>query len=301
MYISRQYSASYLYSLEPMNVGTPMVECLMSYLGRLALAHNVELTKLAAHTIALHPCKRSLYPKQFAPVPRWWSASFYGTGKTATMIAESLELLTLQKGFKYMTMLTWKEVIHNRMFYCDTKWCPECFDEWSEANKEIYEPLMWYLTSTNACLRHKRKLEYLCPNPKCKKSQSARIDRPGYCYRCGNWLGQKEYKFLQKEHNLTERDEWINRSIGELLEIAPYVIPPTMELVCSIIEENMRKFFQGNKKEFCSVTDMHPISLRAILRRSQKRLPLRALLLLSYYTRTPLLEVMGVSYKDSNE
>ncbi|WP_336991641.1 TniQ family protein [Bacillus toyonensis] len=299
MYISRKCSASYLYSLEPMNVGTPMVECLMSYLGRLALAHNVELTKLTAHIIALHPCKRSLYPKQFVSV--WGNSSFYGTGKTTTMIAESLELLTLQKGFKYMTMLTWKEVIHNRMFSFHKKWCPECFDEWSEVNKVIYEPLMWYLNNTNVCLRHKRKLEYLCPNPKCEKSQSNKIDYPGYCYRCGNWLGQKEYKFLQKEHNLTERDEWINRSIGELLKIAPYVIPPTIELVCSIIEGNTRKFFQGNQKEFCSVTDIHPISLRAILRRSQKRLPLRALLLLSYYTRTPLLELMGVSYKDSNE
>ncbi|WP_255258698.1 TniQ family protein [Bacillus thuringiensis] len=270
-----------------MNVGTPMVECLMSYLGRLALAHNVELTKLAAHIIALHPCKRSLYPKQFASVPRLWSASFYGTGKTATMIAESLELLTLQKGFKYMTMLTWKEVIHNRMFSFDKKWCPECFDEWSEANKEIYEPLMWYLTSTNACLKHKRKLESLCPNPKCKKSKSARIEYPGYCYRCGNWLGQKE-------HNLTERDEWINRSIEELLEIAPYVIPPTRELACSIVEGNLRNFFQGNKKEFCLITDIHPVYLRTILRESL-RLPLRSLLSLSYYTKTPLLELMGLS------
>ncbi|MEB9855549.1 TniQ family protein [Bacillus cereus] len=294
MYISRKCSASYLYSLEPMNVGTPMVECLMSYLGRLALAHNVELTTLAAHTIALHPCKRSLYPKQFVSVPRLWSASFYGTGKTATMIAESLELLTLQKGFKYMTMLTWKEVIHNRMFSFDKKWCPECFDEWSEANKEIYEPLMWYLTSTNACLRHKRKLEYLCPNPKCKKSQSKQIEYPGYCYRCGNWLGQKEYKFLQKEHNLTERDEWINRSIEELLEIAPYVIPPTRELACSIVEGNLRNFFQGNKKEFCLITGIHPVYLRTILRESL-RLPLRSLLSLSYYTKTPLLELMGLS------
>ncbi|MDA2394499.1 hypothetical protein PDN30_16000 [Bacillus cereus] len=71
----------------------------MSYLGRLALAHNVELTTLAAHIIALHPCKRSLYPKQFVPVPVCCSSSFYSTGKTATMIAESLELLTLQKRF----------------------------------------------------------------------------------------------------------------------------------------------------------------------------------------------------------
>ena len=68
-----------------------------------------------------------------------------------------------------------------------------------------------------------------------QKSKSAKIECPGYCYRCGNWLGQKNINF-SKEHNLTERDEWINRSIEELLEIAPYVIPPTMELVCSIIE-----------------------------------------------------------------
>lgn len=46
MYISRQCPASYLYSLEPMNVGTPMVECLMSYLERLALAHSFKLTTL---------------------------------------------------------------------------------------------------------------------------------------------------------------------------------------------------------------------------------------------------------------
>ncbi|WP_257153342.1 hypothetical protein [Bacillus pseudomycoides] len=71
------------------------------------------------------------------------------------------------------------------------------------------------------------------------------------------WLGQKQYKILQKEHNLIEQDEWINRSIGELLKIAPYVIPPTRELVCSIVEGNIRKFFQGNQKEFCLVTGIH--------------------------------------------
>lgn len=103
-----------------------------------------------------------------------------------------------------MTMLTWKDVIHNRVFPFDKKWCPEFFDEWSEANKEIYESLMSYLNSTNVCLRHKRSLEYLCLNSKCKASQCVMIYRQGYCYKCGNWLGQKQYKFLQKEHNLTE-------------------------------------------------------------------------------------------------
>ncbi|MES1054510.1 TniQ family protein [Bacillus thuringiensis] len=189
MDISKKPTASYFYSIKPINIGTPMVECLNSYLKRLAEAHNVKLGTLVSHIISLHPAKCSL-PSKGSQQARFINQAFYySMAKNTSIIAESLELLTSQKGFKYMTMLAWKEVIHSRGLYkFYKKWCPQCLDEWKKNDEEIYEPYIWYLDCATVCLKHKRKLEALCPNPTCRLEQVAIKHSRGYCYACDNWL-----------------------------------------------------------------------------------------------------------------
>ncbi|MCU5520067.1 TniQ family protein [Bacillus cereus] len=309
MDISKKTTVSYFYPIKPINIGTPMVECLNSYLKRLADAHNVKLRTLVSHIIFLHPEKHNLLSKE----PQQGSFinqvsyhgmarnTYYSMAKNTSIIAESLELLTLQKGFKYMTMLTWKEVIHSRELYKSyKKWCPQCLDEWKQDNEEIYEPYIWYLDCATLCLKHKRKLEAFCPNPACKLEQASIKQSRGYCYACDNWLGQRECDVSEKQYEVTQREEWMNKSIGELLQVAPYIVPPTIEEISLMLEQCVTFFFQSDPNLFCQAVGMHPMTLNAIILRKQ-RISLPALLSLSSYTKTPLLKLLNPSYKSSNE
>ncbi|EMA7399014.1 TniQ family protein [Bacillus sp. BS98] len=305
MDISKKPTASYFYSIKPINIGTPMVECLNSYLKRLAEAHNVRLRTLVSHIISLHKEKCSLPSKGF-PQTKFVNHgmagnTYYSMAPNTSIIAESLEPLTLQKGFKYMTMLTWKGVIHSRGLYKSyKKWCPQCLDEWKKDDEEIYEPYIWYLDCATVCLKHKRKLEVLCPNPACKLEQVAIKHSRGYCYACDNWLGQKEYNSSEKQYEITQRDEWMNKSIGELLQVAPYIVPPTIEEISLMLEQCVTFFFQSDPHLFCKEVGIHHMTLNAIILRRQ-RISLPALLSLSAYTKTPLLKLLNLSYKSSNE
>ncbi|WP_267128881.1 hypothetical protein [Cytobacillus dafuensis] len=42
-------------------------------------------------------------------------------------------------------------------------------------------------------------------------------------------VGQREYDFSEKQYEVTQRDEWINKGIGELLQVGPDIVPPTRE------------------------------------------------------------------------
>ncbi|OSY16412.1 hypothetical protein BTJ48_00222 [Bacillus mycoides] len=301
MDISKKPTVSYFYPIKPINIGTPMVECLNSYLKRLADAHNVKLRTLVSHIIFLHPEKRNLLSKEPQQGSFINQTSYYSMAKSTSIIAESLELLTLQKGFKYMTMLTWKEVVYSQNLYnFHKKWCPHCLDEWKKVDEEIYEPFIWYFDCVTVCLKHKRKLEALCPNPKCRREQVAIRQSRGHCYACGNWLGQREYDFSEKQYEITQRDEWINKSIGELLQVAPYIVPPTIEEISLMIEQYVTVLFQSDHRQFCKAAGIHPMTLKAIMLRKQ-RISLQALLSLSLYTKIPLLKLLNLSYKSSNE
>ena len=301
MDISKKPTVSYFYPIKPINIGTPMVECLNSYLKRLADAHNVKLRTLVSHIIFLHPEKRHLLSKEPQLGSFTNQASYYSMAKSTSIIAESLELLTLQKGFKYMTMLTWKNVVYSQDLYnFDKKWCPHCLDEWKKVDEDIYEPFIWYFDCATVCLKHKRKLEVLCPNPKCRRKQAAIRQSRGHCYVCGNWLGQTEYDFSEKQYEITQRDEWINKSIGELLQVAPYIVPPTIEELALMLEQYVTVLFQNDHRQFCKALGIHPMTLKAIMLR-KKRISLQALLSLSLYTNIPLLKLLNLSYKSSND
>ncbi|GMR63531.1 TniQ family protein [Bacillus sp. MN7755] len=301
MDISKKPTVSYFYPIKPINIGTPMVECLNSYLKRLADAHNVKLRTLVSHIIFLHPEKRNLLSKEPQQGSFINQTSYYSMAKSTSIIAESLELLTLQKGFKYMTMLTWKEVVYSQNLYnFYKKWCPHCLDEWKKVGEEIYEPFIWYFDCATVCLKHKRKLEALCPNPKCRREQVAIRQSRGHCYACGNWLGQREYDFLEKQYEITQREEWISKSIGELLQVAPYIVPPTIEEISLMLGQYVTVLFQSDHRQFCKAAGIHPMTLKAIMLRKQ-RISLQALLSLSLYTKIPLLKLLNLSYKSSND
>jgi hypothetical protein len=68
-------------------------------------------------------------------------------------------------------------------------WCGPCLSDWKAKSSEVYYPLSWHVLGVKACARHGIPLEAECPA--CNRSfhPLTAHSRPGYCPRCGHWLG----------------------------------------------------------------------------------------------------------------
>lgn len=258
---------SQLYEVKTIGVGSPYIECLTSYLIRLSEVHKFYPSSLLSYIVA------PVLDKEFLiNSAKRGGNRFYDGARTINTFEQNaidmvtvLESLTGVQHLDQLTLMGLKEVIPSR-----------------------------YL------LKYKRKLEALCPNPKCRREQAAIRQSQGYCYVCGDWLGQREYDFSEKQYEITQRDEWINKSIGELLQVAPYIVPPTIEELALMLEQYVTVLFQSDHRQFCKALGIHPMTLKAIMLR-KKRISLQALLSLSLYTKIPLLKLLNLSYKSSND
>lgn len=87
-------------------------------------------------------------------------------------------------------MLTWSKVFPDRHLLRSLRaWCPYCYQEWRTNAQPIYEPLLWQLQVVNICPSHKLHLIEKCPLCHQTNIPLAWKSQPGYCSKCGIWLG----------------------------------------------------------------------------------------------------------------
>lgn len=218
-------SRSRLYSLEPIGTGTPFAESLSSYLTRLAQEHCLPLKKLIMGEIAsiimgdgyqpemLSKNASLLFPNSDA------KPAINGMRDMTRSLVDALEQLTLCQDLRYLS-LTYKEVIKERGLFRQHKaWCPQCFEQWRQENKTLYEPLIWSFKDVNYCSQHHCQLVDRCPY--CDSQLKAISDRSiiVFCDRCKKWLGS-ESKFITNslESNLLNTRE-IENSIAVIYSL----------------------------------------------------------------------------------
>jgi transcriptional regulator with XRE-family HTH domain len=213
---------SRLYSLVPIGVGTPMVECLTSYINRLAWLYRISPRVLVAEEI-IPQLSKSYY---FQSSPRALSAfchqeaiSVNSFGETAVDWSATIEELTQQAGLQKLTLGEWASGIpFRRLLRVAPVWCPVCYAEWQEKKLPIYQPLIWMLQIVTSCTLHRRRLEEQCNH--CQKRQSILPSKapPGRCTQCGTWLGisvQAAEELEIDEEELVWQD-WVVKTIEEL-------------------------------------------------------------------------------------
>ncbi|WOA63260.1 TniQ family protein [Bacillus mycoides] len=276
---------SEFYALEPIGIGTDRVEGLVSYLRRLANAHNVTLHALVSYIIKLHP------NQLIHPTPMYYPILRNGMSKTMGLVVESLEELGLISNPKNMTMLPWENVMsYSKLFTSEKKWCPICLEEWKNNGIKCYEPLVWGINLLNICSQHNVKLHQFCSNVECRASQSSRHEKLPieYCQICNQWLGinkNLELKFVNKD--IEEWNVWVADNLGEMvIKISNLKIPKNNQ-VYGIIDKWIQDFFQGDRRRFCYEINIDNNRLQQI-ERGKYRLSLNSLLLLSYRTKLKL-------------
>jgi hypothetical protein len=248
-------SRSRLYQLEPLGIGTPLVESLTGYTSRLAEAHCVVPKVLISRELV------SLIPKTYRTTNifemRSLTGALNGIGTMAFDLAKTVELMTLRSDLRFLTLLTWADIFPQRKLLRSRRaWCPYCYEEWySSKDQLIYEPLIWFFEAVTVCHRHSQFLCQQCPYCKRNLPPLASYSRPGYCPYCLEWLGiTANYPFsnnppLREEEIMWQA--WVINALGELLAVSPHLSePPQREIVAQAFRKYVQQFTEGNTAAF---------------------------------------------------
>jgi len=214
---------SYFYALEPIGIGTPYSESMTSYIERLAKAHCTN-----GKSVIQECANRSKRPIYLLSNSKLISNSYFyayatinSTKNWVKSLTQTLGYLTCQNNLQFLTMLPWANVISARNLVKKQKaWCPLCYEMWRQTNQPIYEPLIWAVQVVKICSRHQIFLTDRCPNEKCQKKQLFLNSKfgLGFCYKCGNWLGEN------KAPTKINQDSWeviAEKTTKELVAHAP--------------------------------------------------------------------------------
>ena len=250
---------SRLFHLEPLGIGTPETESLTGYVARLAEAHGVATRQLVIHEILpLLDRPHLATTLDQSLLSAFWrneTRALNGTRTLAQSLVRALEHLTGRRDLLFLTMLPWAEVLPAYHLQRPSRaWCPACYETWRQAGQPVCEPLIWTLRSVTACPRHRRRLRSICPYPDCDRPSpilGAR-SRPGYCARCGRWLGCTQDGNLVVDEALPEdalqAQTWIVHAVGELLAAAPNLATfPRREQLTRTLAASVEQVAGGNR------------------------------------------------------
>lgn len=245
---------SRLYGIEPVGVGTPMVESLTSYVIRVAMAHCVRVGTLVATEIAPVINKRYLTQRKSGTIsPHFCSVAgmMNSYGITATDWVNAMRTLTMRQEVQFLAMMGWNELFAKNFVRSRRAWCPGCYEEWRQEGKPIYDPLMWSLRVVTACPIHKRLLRDKCALCKEQLLYLSTNVRPGYCPGCEHWLGVSLAD--SPDENEIPSDEqlkwqsWVVKHLGTLFTALPQLPSlPKKEIVANLISLCVKQLTRGD-------------------------------------------------------
>ena len=229
---------SRLHSLQPQGSGTALIECLTSYVSRLAVSHCVSPAALLSSTIAPLIGKK-YWLQSDARQRRRASAlsnsyniharAINGIGVIASDWVRALQTLTLRNDLAQLTMLEWESVFsHRNLLRAARAWCPACYDNWASIKQPIYEPLLWAFRDVEVCVFHQRRLQVSCPNCNRALQWLSRSSTPGHCEKCHAWLGTRadtESRFLTTEE--LQWQGWLVANLQDIITARDYLPTPT--------------------------------------------------------------------------
>ncbi len=297
---------SRLHNLEPVGLGTSQVECLTSYITRLAESHSV--TARSLYRYELYPLVQNLRTGGECRESNVTGARLIydmrianGDGSWAKAWVRAVESYTLRGDLRLLTTLPWGSDFAREKLREHPAWCPDCYDEWWKGGKVIYTPLAWMLKVVNVCTAHQRLLEEVCLHCHRRPHIFAPRALSGCCSRCNNWLGADKgadgavtfispEEFSRQTWNSTIACEWVAFAQG-------LRVPPTKEGITGAITDLINQVTGGNGKRFAHIIGVRPETVYTWLRNwSAPQLDLLLKICSNFgLTLTELLAVQNVS------
>lgn len=225
-----RFRRSLLYSLEPIGVGTAFVESLSGYVARLAEAHSVSVGDLVGVLSAVPNLKGALLPaaakadRRGGHGFRVCSYTVNGVTDRAITWVHALEVATSRHGLQYLTLVPFRRALPDHLFHRYRAWCSLCYEHWRLNGQTVYEPLLWAIKTSSHCPVHQRPLRHDCPHCGRLLNPLGVFAQPGYCERCGSWLGSLHAEW-NKPQFADEEQTWSCTQIGSLLAMLPSIDP----------------------------------------------------------------------------
>ncbi len=225
---------SQLYSLQPVGVGTGMVESLTGYVARLAEAHSVSVGDLVGRVLSdlSNPMGEIVTPAARAVRIgghgfRACSYAINGVTDRAVKWVDALEAATTRRDLRCLTLLPFRHALPDHLFRRRRAWCALCFEHWRANGQIVYEPLLWAIEVSSHCPVHARPLDGICRHCARSLSPLGVFSRPGYCELCDGWLGASDTDSKQALPGsaTAEEDVWSSTQVGGLLAMLPSVDP----------------------------------------------------------------------------
>lgn len=221
---------SRLYSLEPIGIGTPFVESLTGYTARLAEAHSLSVGDLVGRILSGVSDPKAPIITAAAKALRLgghgfraFSYAVNGVTDRAETWAQALEAATARRDLHYLTLLPFRHILPRELFHRHRAWCSVCYDQWRADGQVIYEPLIWAIETSSHCVVHARALDSICHHCARWLSPLGVFSRPGYCERCGGWLGVPDAGSNCAPSG--QGDPWQCTQVAALLAMLPGVDP----------------------------------------------------------------------------
>lgn len=178
---------SRLARLEPIGIGTPEVECLTSYIARLAAEHCVSPRKLLYKEVLAPAGMNTVH---YATSSEFSASLINGMGSLAGLTVDALKQLTIRHDLQYTTTLIWDGVLSTHLLLRIKKaWCPICYEEQLNDGRPIYDPLIWAFKVVSLCPHHGNPLCQVCPSCRRNLPFITTFSYPGFCSKCKAWLG----------------------------------------------------------------------------------------------------------------
>ena len=182
-----------LYGCEPIGLGAPMVESLTSFVGRLCIARHLMPSAICSELI------EPFLPKKF----KEWGfrggrlygahgATLDGHSELTESFVGAVSRLTGRDDLWLHTLLPWHRLFSRQfggvLSREHRRWCACCLAEWRESGVELWEPLLWRVTSVWRCPVHRTPLSNRCPGCDAFQGITPGVFPFGTCRRCGRDL-----------------------------------------------------------------------------------------------------------------
>ena len=199
-----------LYGCSPCGVGTPFVESLTGFVGRLAVARQLPSSAIFEHLVRpLVPegvVRESLHLTSFLASG---AVTYDGLGPSAEALVGALTRLTGLPDLSHLTLLPWRGFLSTQngalRWRRPKRWCCRCLARWRRCGTALWEPLLWRVSTVQRCPLHRIPFSELCSRCHARQGVVAEIVPFGHCRKCGHAL---------------EADDPLcrNSSAGELLD-----------------------------------------------------------------------------------
>ncbi len=278
---------SLLYYVEPISIGTPYCESLISYLYRLSYKHSISLQ-----------CLISVILKR-----KWRKTKkqiFYDS-VFVSQIVSTLESMTGNRDLKSLTLLVWLQVFHFSFLHEHyQKWCPLCYEEWQQNGQPIYLPLLWIIDLVSLCPRHNSFLINKCHACDASFEILTVQIRTGHCPQCNSWLGLTQSISSKTSLDLKKDPSWekyINSNLCQLIvassrlnqSIEKQRLSDVLRAFLRFNDLTVGKFYRATS--FQQVTNISERSLQSYS--SLKQIPtLERLLGITFYFNISLLDFL---------